>query len=188
MDWIKEYSYENHPVPELIASSKLETKTLIIARAGMLECGKNFKGSIPEMCKKCHVLDDENHRMKDCPDWHHPNDLEDLNLLDFKDIYSNDPQKLQPVIKHIQGVWELSLGKGTMKKRSPRSWRSIDYSRAHYRLMVSANCFLQMLSLTRMSIEYSIQIATMIDCLDLNSQSSPLYFEFSHILNIELKL
>ena len=30
MDQIKDDSYENHPVPELIASSKLETKTLII--------------------------------------------------------------------------------------------------------------------------------------------------------------
>ena len=102
----------------MVASSKLQTKTLIIARAGMLECGKNDRGSIPEMCRRCCDLDDENHRMNDCPDWHQQNCSEDLNRVEFKDIYCNDSQKLQTVIKRIQGIWELSLGNATMKKRT----------------------------------------------------------------------
>ena len=113
MDQIKDVSYRCEPPPELIASSKLQAKTLVIARAGMLECGKNFRGTIPEMCRKCQVLDDENHRINDCPDWHHPNDL---NRVDFQDIYCNDTQKLQTIMKRIQSIWELSLGKGSMKR------------------------------------------------------------------------
>ena len=104
MDQINQDSYQHQPIPELIASSKLQTKTLIIARAGMLECGKNLKGTIPETCKRCHVLDDENHRMKECPDWHLSIEPEDLTQVDFQDIYCNDPQKLQTLMKHIQSV------------------------------------------------------------------------------------
>ena len=113
MDQIKDASYKCKPPPELIASSKLQTKTLIIARAGMLECGKNFRGSIPEICRRCQVPDDENHRLNICPNWHRPNDL---NQADFQDVYCNDSQKLQAIVKRIQSLWELSLGKGSMKR------------------------------------------------------------------------
>ena len=117
MNQIKDGSYNCEPPPELTTSTKLRTKTLIIARAGMLECGRNFKGSIPETCKTCGVLDDKNHRMNVCTNWHHPNELKDLKRIEFQDVYSNDEQTLQTVIKHIQGLWELSIGKGIMKRR-----------------------------------------------------------------------
>ena len=83
----------------------------------MLECGKNFKATIPETCVKCSKIDDENHRMNECPNWEHINYVGSCEKVDFRDVYSNDPQRLAAVIHRIQGVWELSLGRGVMKRR-----------------------------------------------------------------------
>ena len=116
LDQINSDSYKNEPIPEVVASSKLTAKTLIIARSGMLQCGKNFKGTNPEICRKCNVIDNENHRMNECPNWQNPTEMPNTSKVNFKDIYSDDPQTLQKVIKRIQGIWELSLGNGTMKK------------------------------------------------------------------------
>ena len=41
--------------------TKRETKMLIIARFGMLECGKNFKGTMNEICLNCNTRDTEEH-------------------------------------------------------------------------------------------------------------------------------
>ena len=117
MDQINENLYTGKPLPEVISSNKLQAKTLIIARSGMLECGKNFKATIPETCNKCLQLDNENHRMNECPNWEHLNYINSGNKVDFQDVYSSDPQKLSLVTDRIRGVWELSLGKGVMKRR-----------------------------------------------------------------------
>ena len=116
LDQINSDSYKNEPIPEIVVSSKLTAKTLIIARSGMLQCDINYKGTSPETCKKCNVIDDENHRMNECPNWRNTTESQNNSTVNFRDIYSNDPQTLQKVIKHIQGVWELSLGNGTMKR------------------------------------------------------------------------
>ena len=115
LDQIDEYT--GKPLTEVISSSRLQAKTLIIARSGMLECGKNFKATIPETCDKCLKLDDENHRMNECLNWKHVNYVNSNSKVDFQDVYSSDPQKLSLIIDRIQGVWELSLGKGIMKRR-----------------------------------------------------------------------
>ena len=116
LDDINTNSYKNEPTPEVVASSKLTAKTIIIARSGMLQCGKNFKGTNPETCRKCNTIDDENHRMNECPDWRNTNETQNLNNINFQDIYSHDPLILDKVIKRVRGVWELSLGNGTMKR------------------------------------------------------------------------
>ena len=77
--------------------------------------GENFKGTNSETCKECNVTDDENHRMNECPNWK-TNKLPNINKVDFKDIYSNNPLILKNVIKCVQGVWELALGNGSMKR------------------------------------------------------------------------
>ena len=116
-DQINESTYTGKPLTEVIMTNRLQAKTLIIARSGMLECGKNFKATIPDTCNKCLQKDDENHRMNECLNWEHINYVKSSKKVDFQDVYSNDPQKLSVIIDQIQGVWELSLGKGTMKRR-----------------------------------------------------------------------
>ena len=55
-------TYQRAPLDEILLSTKQQAKTLLIARFGMLECGKNFKGSVKEMCPKCNEYDDEYHQ------------------------------------------------------------------------------------------------------------------------------
>ena len=110
-------TYSNKAVPEIISSTKMKAKTLILARNGMLECGKNFKGTLPEICQKCLVTDDENHRMNTCPKWKDTNFLESETKISFCNIFSNDSSILPEIIERIQKVWELSLGNGLMKRK-----------------------------------------------------------------------
>ena len=69
------------------------------------------------LCLKCMQKDDENHRMNDCLNWNHLNSLGAGGKVDFQDVYSSDPHKLSVVIDRIRCVWELSLGKGIMRRR-----------------------------------------------------------------------
>ena len=52
-------NYVRAPMAELLHCNKHETKTLMIARYRMLECGKNFRGSINGTCNICNEIDDE---------------------------------------------------------------------------------------------------------------------------------
>ena len=49
--YLSEQSYNRKPQHEIINCTKYETKTLIIARYGKLECGTNYKGSMKEICE-----------------------------------------------------------------------------------------------------------------------------------------
>ena len=59
IELIKNPSYQRAPLKELIKCTKIETKTIILGRFGMLECGKNFKGTISANCTVCDTFDDE---------------------------------------------------------------------------------------------------------------------------------
>ena len=111
-------------------------KQMLLARCGMFECGKNFKGSIPEICRGCGEEDDESHRLNRCGTWKHLNLSETVDKVDFGEIYSNDINILLPVIKSIQRVWELHVGNGSMKRQGNSSW-----------LQDIACCFLHLLCL-----------------------------------------
>ena len=111
-------TFSHGALPDIITSNKVNTKTLVLARCGMLECGKNFKGTIPEICRVCGVgeEDNESHRLNRCKTWKHLNFSETVDKVDFSDIYSDDTKKVSRVIKAIQRVWEMHFGNGTMKK------------------------------------------------------------------------
>ena len=118
---INKDTYNNEALPEIISSNKVNAKTIILARCGMLECGKNFKGTIPEICRVCGVEDDEGHRLSTCVLWKHLNFSETADEIDFGAIYENDYETLLPVIKCIQRVWEMHYGNGSMKKQIANS-------------------------------------------------------------------
>ena len=106
--------YKRRPEPELLKMTKNETKTVMIARYGMLDCGKNFKGSANEMCPTCNIRDDENHRLNDCIRWRTKN-LYDADIsIDFNNIYSNDISVLKVIIPYIQNIWNVRNGNGSM--------------------------------------------------------------------------
>ena len=108
--------YMRKPTPEMLLCNKQETKTLIIARFGMLECGKNFKGSISEKCSTCDVIDNENHRLNDCPVHKSVNLFETQCKVDFMDVFCNDVNIFKPVLKQIEKVWNVQNAHGNMNK------------------------------------------------------------------------
>ena len=108
--------YQRAPSNELLQCTKQETKTILIARFGMLECGKNFKGTMREVCTYCNELDNENHRLNYCVQ------LKDINLFNsdvkanFDDIYSNDIDKIKGIIMHIEKVWNVKTAHGNIHR------------------------------------------------------------------------
>ena len=106
----------NKPLKEIITTNKLQARTIIIARNGMLECGKNFKGTLNETCLTCNKTDNEQHRLTECAKWTNESNQETAEGIVFNDIYSQDDQTLKRIIIQIQNLWELRYGNGKMKK------------------------------------------------------------------------
>ena len=104
--------YKRGPESEFLQMTKNETKTIMIARYGMLDCGKNYKGRASEMCLTCNKKDDENHRLNDCIKWR-TNNLYDADItVNFNNVYSNDINVLKVIIPYIQKVWNVRNANG----------------------------------------------------------------------------
>ena len=116
VDKVEESTYIRRPIPELHFFNKQELKTIMIARFGMLECGKNFRGSMRETCNNCGVIDDENHRLNHCLVYRNVNLFDMQQKVDFTDIYSTDVNTVKTIIKHIESVWNVINAHGSMNK------------------------------------------------------------------------
>lgn len=108
--------YTSKPLVELLTRNKQKTKTIILARHGMLECGANFKGTMIDICQQCNMYNDETHRPKTCLKWNDRNSVNRKVALDFNDLFSCDSNVLNDVIDGIEHVWELKYANGRMKK------------------------------------------------------------------------
>ena len=102
------------PEPEILNMTKLETKTLIIARYGMLECGKNFGGTHGGVCSECNTHDDENHRLNHCKKWRELNYSEQDEKIDFELVYSCDVKTLRNTFGKLNKVWNIKNTPGFM--------------------------------------------------------------------------
>ena len=100
-----------HPIEKL---SRYEAKVLILSRFHMLECGKNFKGTLPEICPACNVIDDEQHRLNSCTRFRTINLCDCAEKLDFNDVYQSDITVIKKMIDSIGKVWNMKLGHGSM--------------------------------------------------------------------------
>ena len=85
-----------------------------MARFGMLECGKNFRGSLPELCLTCDQIDDENHRLNFCKKWEDNNLYMSADKVDFENIYGDDIETLKDIMEKIAKVWNVRTGNGGM--------------------------------------------------------------------------
>ena len=106
--------YIRAPDNIILKTTKSEAKTIIMARYGMLQCGKNFKGTDEIKCKSCDVIDDENHRLNYCTQWKDINLLNSDITIDFQNVFSNDIETLRMIIPYIQKVWNVKNANGTM--------------------------------------------------------------------------
>ena len=116
IDSLEETTYTRRPIPEMSFCNKQEAKTLITARFGMLECGKNFKGTMRETCNTCNVIDDEHHRLNHCINYQNVNLFHSQDKANFSDVFSSDMNTVKSIIKHIKQVWNVTTAHGSMNK------------------------------------------------------------------------
>ena len=84
----------------------------------MLECGSNFKGTMPQMCPTCKTTDNEQHRLNYCSVFSNVNRSNDPVKSCFNDIYSNDFDVLRHILDDVEKVWEFRYANGRMKRGS----------------------------------------------------------------------
>ena len=81
----------------------------------MLQCGQNYKATIPDSCDECKTLDDETHRLNNCIKWRETNNYDSVQKPDFNDIYSDETSVLSHIIRQIENVWDMRFTNGRMK-------------------------------------------------------------------------
>ena len=111
---LNDTNYTRKPLEELSHLSKREAKTLIIARYGMLECGRNFKGTQSEQCITCCCIDDEEHRLNVCPLYSSTNYNDYSDKIKFETIFSNNIVTIREILPRIANVWNTKIGQGSM--------------------------------------------------------------------------
>ena len=113
---VESSTYRRGPRKEILHMSKKETKIIIIVRYGMLECGRNYKGTIQQICKTCNVIDDEEHRLNACIKLSRVNYCNHPHKIPFDTVFSEDPTTLQTIIARISCIWNVKDGHGTMNQ------------------------------------------------------------------------
>ena len=108
--------YQRNPRKEVIVGSRERVKAIIISRSRMLDCGTNYKGTIPQSCRTCGSLDNEDHRLNECLMYKEHNFANSLEKCKFDDVYSDDNVILDPILNHIEKLWEFRFANGRMKK------------------------------------------------------------------------
>ena len=115
VDQIENETYRRAPVREILYMTKNELKTVMIARFGMLQCGKNHQGTMKQICDTCNCIDDENHRLNYCKKWKDRNLSDSITKVDFNDIYSSDPHIVRALIPHIESLWNTKNAHGSFR-------------------------------------------------------------------------
>ena len=116
LDQITTHDYERGIRQEYTSLTRHETKTLILARFHMLECGVNFKGTMSTLCRHCNMCDDENHRLNHCKLYRSINLYDEPRKVNFSDIHSTDTEVIKDTLKCIERVWNTKTSNGTMNK------------------------------------------------------------------------
>ena len=106
--------YRRQPQPEILKTTKHEAKTIIIARYGMLQCGKNYKGTMNEICNECNAIDDENHRMNYYVKLKERNNYDKTEKVDFNIVFSEKIEELRYIIHLIEKIWNTRNAHGSM--------------------------------------------------------------------------
>ena len=112
---LEKNDYKRKPTKEILSLNKQECKTLILARYGMLECGKNFRGTLAVKCITCDEIDNEEHRLNKCSKFIDINHIDKNEKIPFDTVYSTNVESLRTVIRRIETVWNVRLGHGTMQ-------------------------------------------------------------------------
>ena len=70
---------------------------------------------------ECQENDSEDQCLNYCRKRYDINFVNDQVKVDFLDIFSDDKQKLTPIVNRMKRVWDLYLSNGSMKKPTSHS-------------------------------------------------------------------
>ena len=91
-----------------------------MGRYGMLQCAANFSnGYGGKNCKRCQVIDDEQHRINHCPEWKNINLVDTNECIDFSLIYDDDDDISMRVVKQVIAMWDLGNNVNCMRSVDP---------------------------------------------------------------------
>ena len=108
--------YKRTPILILRHLNCIETRAFIMGRFGMLDCKANFSnGYGGKVCDQCGMDDNEEHRMNECVKYRGTNNCDDPVKIPFNDIYSDEIEKVKPVLMSILKIWDLTNGKNRMR-------------------------------------------------------------------------
>ena len=115
---IKTNTSDPKPLNEELSETKQRARIILIARSRMLECGRNFKGTMNEQCEECHVIDDENHRINSYRKWKETNRHDSTEKVEFDDVFCCEKLKLDKILEEIGKVWDLEYSHNRMKRKN----------------------------------------------------------------------
>ena len=88
----------------------------IMGKFGMLDCANNFANTYGgNLCRQCGVVDNESHRINDCPLYALINRYNDDSKVDFDDIFCESDEKVLNVVRSILTMWDLERGNNQMR-------------------------------------------------------------------------
>ena len=113
---LEDHGYKRSEPRPIMAMTRLETKAILMARSGMLECASNYKNKyMKSKCTNCKVKDDERHRINDCILYRNTNNYDKDDKFDYNSVYSENPVDMKKAAKEILCIWDLANGKNLMK-------------------------------------------------------------------------
>ena len=110
---INKETYRREPNDTIVRLSKKDTNILLIARFGMLECGRNFRNRTNPICDTCTSPDDDEHRLNGCMKYRETNFYD---KIPFDKVFTSDMVTLKTILERIALVWNVKTGKGSMNK------------------------------------------------------------------------
>ena len=113
---LEDEQYVRKPQPFMTNNNKLVARAYIMGRYGMLQCAANFSnGYGSKNCGRCGVVDDESHRINQCPEWGNINLVNSGECIDFDQLYSENEDESINVAKRIITMWDLANNKNCMR-------------------------------------------------------------------------
>ena len=113
---VKHQQYNRIEHEPTMKMSKLKSKAIIMARAGMLECAANYRNKYrTKNCRDCNTIDDECHRINVCKKYAGTNNYEKNQQFDYNLVYSDTTEDLETAAETILNVWDLANGKNKMR-------------------------------------------------------------------------
>ena len=107
--------YKRAPLKAFSYGSVLITRSVIMAKYGMLLCRANYSAGTGEKnCDICGSLDDETHRINYCITYRNVNLYDRSEKLDFEKIHSNNMDDIIKVIDVVLKIWDLGTEKNCM--------------------------------------------------------------------------